>query len=460
MPEIAPKSIAVLGAGITGLTAAHRLAKQGHRVRVFEQQNRIGGAIGTDIIDGWLCERGPNSMLANDPSVMALIHELGLSDECVKANPLARKRYIVRGGKPVATPSSPLSLITTPLFSFRAKIGLIRELFRRPYQRPDDVSLAQFIEDHFDREIVDYALTPFIGGVYAGDPSQLSARHAFPTLWESEQSRGSIIRGLIAKMSKRGKIKNAPPPRVGIISFHRGLQTLTETLAASLPSDALSLDTEVSQITRNGSWNVTWKHDGGEHTEGFDVVVSALPASGLAELQVGASDDRPLATLKDLLHPPVDSLVLGYRREQISHALDGFGMLVPAVEKRSVLGVLFSSSLFAGRTPGGHASLTVMVGGTRQPELTGLDTDELLRRIQPDLRDLLGVEGDPVFRRHQSWPRAIPQYNLGHGRFLDAIAACEQQNQGLFIGGQVRDGIALPACISAGEKLAARAIES
>jgi len=122
--------------------------------------------------------------------------------------------------------------------------------------------------------------------------------------------------------------------------------------------------------------------------------------------------------------------------------------------------VLFSSSLFAGRTPGGHASLTVMVGGTRQPELTGLDTDELLRRIQPDLRDLLGVEGDPVFRRHQSWPRAIPQYNLGHGRFLDAIAACEQQNQGLFIGGQVRDGIALPACISAGEKLAARAIES
>jgi len=218
VPEIAPKSIAVLGAGITGLTAAHRLAKQGHRVRVFEQQNRIGGAIGTDIIDGWLCERGPNSMLANDPSVMALIHELGLSDECVKANPLARKRYIVRGGKPVATPSSPLSLITTPLFSFRAKIGLIRELFRRPYQRPDDVSLAQFIEDHFDREIVDYALTPFIGGVYAGDPSQLSARHAFPTLWESEQSRGSIIRGLIAKMSKRGKIKKAPPPVSG--SFH------------------------------------------------------------------------------------------------------------------------------------------------------------------------------------------------------------------------------------------------
>ncbi|MBE37024.1 MAG: protoporphyrinogen oxidase [Opitutaceae bacterium] len=456
----ATKSIAVLGAGITGLTAAHRLDKQGHRVRVFEQQNRIGGAVGTDIIDGWLCERGPNSMLANDPAIMALIDELGLSEEYVKANSTARKRYLVKWGMPMATPSSPVSLITTPLFSFGAKRRLITELFQRPRQHPDDVSLGQFVEDHFGREIVDYALNPLIGGVYAGDPSQLSAQHAFPTLWEAEKSHGSIIRAMIAKMSKRGKSKKPKTPRVGIISFKHGLQTLTNALAARLPSDALSLNTEVTQITRDGSWHVTWKHDGSEHTETFDMVVSALPASGLANLQVGSSNDHPLEVLQEVLHPPVDSLVLGYRCKQIAHALDGFGMLVPEIEKRSVLGVLFSSSLFAGRAPDGHASLTVMVGGTRQPELTGLDTDELLRRIQPDLSAMLGVEGEPVFRRHQSWPRAIPQYNLGHGRFLDAIAACEEQNQGLFIGGQVRDGIALPACISAGEKLAARATES
>ncbi len=459
MAKIASKSIAILGAGITGLSAAHRLAKQGHRVRVFEQQDRIGGAVGTDIIDGWLCERGPNSMLANDPAIMALIDELGLSDQCVKANAQARKRYLVKWGMPMATPSSPGSLITTPLFSFRTKIRLLQELGQRPRQRPDDVSLAQFIEDHFGSEIVDYALNPFIGGVYAGDPSQLSAQYAFPTLWEAEQSHGSIIRGMIAKMSKRGKTKKPRTPRVGIISFRGGLQSLTNALAASLPTEALSLNAEVSRVTRDGSWNVTWKQEGEEQTEVFDAVVSALPASGLANLQVGSSNERPLAALHEVPHPPVDSLVLGYRREQIAHALDGFGMLVPAIEKKAILGVLFSSSLFAGRAPEGHASLTVMVGGTRQPELTGLETDELLSRIQPDLSAMLGVEGDPVFRRHQSWPRAIPQYNLGHGRFLDAITACEEQNQGLFIGGQVRDGIALPACISAGEKLAARVTE-
>lgn len=454
------KSIAVLGAGITGLTAAYRLTKQGHRVRIFEKQNRIGGAVGTDIIDGWLCERGPNTMLANDPAIMALIDGLGLKNECLRANPAARKRYILKRGKPMETPSSPVSLITTPLFSAGTKLRLCRELFQNRRRRTEEVDLAKFIQDHFGSEIVQYALNPFIAGVYAGDPAQLSARYAFPALWESERSHGSIIRGMIAKMLKKSQGKKNKEPRVGIISFRDGLQTLTDRLATALPREALSLNAAVTQVTRDGSWHVTWQHDGCDHTEGFDAVVSALPASGLASLQIGPSNERPLIILQDVLHPPVDSLVLGYRREQIAHALDGFGMLVPEVEQRSVLGVLFSSSLFSGRAPAGHVSLTVMVGGTRQPELTGLDTDDLLQRIQPDLRELLGVEGEPVFRRHQSWPRAIPQYNLGYGRFLNAIATCEQNNQGLFIGGQVRDGIALPACIAAGEKLADRVSRS
>lgn len=458
MPLSATKSIAILGAGITGLTAAHRLSKAGHRVCVFEKQNHFGGAVGSDSIEGWLCERGPNSMLANDPAVSALIEELGLTDECVTANPLARKRFLVRGGKPLATPSSPVSFLTTPLFSFGTKLGLLRELFQRSRSRSEEVSLATFIREHFGSEIVDYALNPFIGGVYAGDPTRLSAQHAFPQLWKSEQSHGSIIRGMIAQMKNRPQSER---PRLGIISFRRGLQTLTNALANSLPSEALRLNAEVHNLFRDHrDWRVSWKTDREEHHDSFDIIVSALPAAGLGHLKIGPSGASPLASLREVPHPPVDSLVLGYRREQIAHALDGFGMLVPEVEKRSMLGVLFSSSLFPGRAPDGHASLTVMVGGTRQPQLTGLETDDLLRRIQPDLRDLLGVEGAPVFRRHQSWARAIPQYNLGHGRFLEAISLCEQQNPGLFIGGQVRDGIALPACIAAGESLATKAIES
>ena len=153
------------------------------------------------------------------------------------------------------------------------------------------------------------------------------------------------------------------------------------------------------------------------------------------------------------------SLFLGYRREQVRHALDGFGVLVPAVEKRAMLGVLFSSTLFPGRAPEGHAALTVMVGGSLHPELAPMPASELLARIGPDLRDLLGVEGAPVFMRRNHWPRAIPQYNLGHGAHLDALAAAERAQRGLYFAGQVRDGIALPACAASGLKAAQRVHE-
>ena len=165
-----------------------------------------------------------------------------------------------------------------------------------------------------------------------------------------------------------------------------------------------------------------------------------------------------LAALATLEHPPVTSLFLGYRAEQVAHPLDGFGMLIPAAELRTTLGVIFSSTLFPGRAPEGHVALTVMLGGTRQPEFARLPTEKLHAAVERDLRELLGVNGPPVFQQATHWPRAIPQYNLGHERFLEAMTACERAYPHLFIGGQARDGISLPACLAAGEKLAQRAI--
>lgn len=449
----APKSIAILGAGITGLTAAHRLTAQGHQVRVFEKSARPGGVIGSENVDGWLLERGPNSLLANEPALTALIDELGLSDQVRPANPTAKKRYIVRGGKPLAAPTSPPALLSTPLFSFGAKCRLLGELFKRPRRRANDVSLATFIADHFGQELVDYGLNPFVSGVYAGDPHKLSAQHAFPSLWESEQQHGSIIRGMIAAAKAR---KAAGQTRGGIISFAHGLQTLTDALARRLPPATLKLQTPVRAITPGAHWTVESESHGETHRETFDAVISALPAGALAELNIGA--DRPLQALNEIEYPPVTALFLGYRRAHVAHLLDGFGALVPAVEKLSILGVLFSSTLFPDRAPENHVALTVMVGGSRQPELAAQSVDELLARIQPDLAQLLGVSGAPVFIRHQHWPRAIPQYNLGYGRFLDVMTQCEQRFPGFFIGGQCCDGIAVPACIAAGEKLARRAL--
>lgn len=456
MPDTPQKSIAVLGAGATGLAAAHRLARLGHRVRVFEKSGRVGGSIRTELAEGgWLVEAGPNSLLSGESILGPLIDELGLASERVAANPTAKKRFIVRRGRPVAAPLSPPAFLGSPLFSPWAKVQLLAELFARPRIRTTDVSLADFVAAHFGHELVEYGLDPFVSGVYAGKAEKLSARHSFPKLWEIERKQGSIIRGQIAAAKAR---KAAGEPRSEIFSFRRGLQTLTDALAASLPAGALALDATLDTIVPGAKWSVVWHNTADmTHTESFDTIVVALPAPALAQLRIGPHGERPLASLSAMEHPPVSSLFLGYRREQVAHPLDGFGALVPTVEKRSVLGILFSSTLFPDRAPAGHVALTVMVGGARQPELASLPTEKLLAAVHRDLTELVGASGEPVFLRHNFWPRAIPQYNLGHEQFLNAITDVEKNLPGLLIGGQCRDGIAVPACLAAGEKLAARA---
>jgi oxygen-dependent protoporphyrinogen oxidase len=223
-----------------------------------------------------------------------------------------------------------------------------------------------------------------------------------------------------------------------------------------LPAGVVSLRASIEALVPGSPWNVVWNDGTATHTDSFDAVIAALPAYALAQLRFGTLGERPLASLDAIEHPPVASLFLGYRREQVQHPLDGFGLLVPEIERRDVLGILFSSTLFPGRAPDGHVALTVLVGGTRQPEIARLPAEKLLDVVGGDLRELLGVSGTPVFQRHTFWPRAIPQYNLGYETHLEAIAAAERSHRGLFIGGQARDGIAVPACVAAGEKLADR----
>jgi oxygen-dependent protoporphyrinogen oxidase len=322
----------------------------------------------------------------------------------------------------------------------------------RPRQRETDVSLEEFVRDHFGQELVDYALNPFVAGVYAGDPKRLSARFAFPKLWETERKHGSLLRGQIAAAKSESA---ADKPRARIISFRGGLQTLPDAIASRLPAGTLALNARVEALLPGAPWRVRWNDGPTAQTETFDSVVAALPAHALAELRIGEAGARPLASLTSIEHPPVSSLFLGFRRDDVTHPLDGFGMLVPELERRAILGVLFTSSLFPGRAPANHVALTVLVGGTRRPEIARLPTEELLRTVTPDLRELLGVREMPVFRRHAFWPRAIPQYNLGYERHLETLATVERAHPGLRLGGQVRDGISVPACVLAGEKLAA-----
>ncbi len=451
------KSVAVIGGGITGLTAAWRLHRAGCDVTLFEKSPQVGGAIVTTERDGWLVEGGPNS-LQQTTGIAALLGELGLTGQRAMASTAAKKRFIVRGGRLIPVPLSPAGLLVSPLFSLRSRLRVLAELLTRPRVRTTDTSLANFVAAHFGREIVDYGINPFAAGVYAGDPEKLSARYAFPNLWQLERQYGSLLRGFRAQAEERrarGEATGVAP----IISFAHGMQTLPRALQAALPDEAVRSGATVTNIIPGQPWKIIWTRDGTVETSEFGAVILALPASGLAQLVFGTLGERTLASLDHQPHPPVSSLFLGFRREQVAHPLDGFGALVPAAERHSLLGVLFSSTLFPGRAPDGHVALTVFAGGSRQPETGRLSTESLVSRVLPDLRTLLGLTGDPVFTHHTFWPKAIPQYNLGHERFLEPLARCENQHPGLFIGGASRDGISLPDCVQSGDALARKAAE-
>lgn len=449
--------IAIIGGGITGLAAAHRLARQGRPFRLFESSGRLGGNIRTERhTDGWLLEAGPNSLQLT-PAVAALLGELNLPP--LTASAAAKNRYIVRNGQAVSAPGSPPSFLKSPLFSAAAKLRFFGDLFKRPRHRLADISLADFVAAHFGRELVDYGLRPFVSGVYAGDADKLSARYSFPTLWEAERTRGSLLRAQVAA-AKAKRARGEPTAPSPLFSFPDGLETLPQALAARLPSGSVELNARVADLIPGQPWKVRWSHSdgsGASHTEHFSAVLLALPATALASLIIGTVGEHPLAALAEVYYPPVSSLFLGYKRDQVRHPLDGFGMLIPPAERRSILGVLFNSTLFSGRAPADHVALTVMTGGALRPDFARLDDPALLALVCKDLAELLGASGEPVFVRRNLWPRAIPQYNLGYERFIDLIDRTEAAHPGLLVGGHIRDGISVPACLAAGEKLAARA---
>ena len=448
-PTTHPSPVAVVGAGITGLTAAWELHRAGIPVVVFEAGPRIGGTIGAWREADWLHELGPNSLLEGSREVATFIDEIGLGGRRLYANAAAKKRYIVRGGRLVAMPDSPGAFLSTPLFSWRAKLNLCGEPFRRRGPADDRESVADFVVRRLGQEFLDYAINPFVGGVYAGDPRRLSVRQAFPKLHALEQKHGSLIRGALARRNASGG------PKGRIFSFPNGLEELPERLAMLL-GNAVRRNTRVRTLRpHEGGWDLEIASPTEVRREAFSAVVCAVPADALATLQF---EDLPAAhklrLLHEVEHPPVASVFTGFVREDVAHPLDGFGVLVPEVEGGRALGMLFSSTLFPGRAPEGHAAITTFVGGARQPELAQLDDDALVRIVRDEQRRLLGLRGAPVLTRVHRWPRAIPQYTLNYQRYRDAIAAVERAAPGLFIGGNARDGISLANCIESGRRLA------
>jgi protoporphyrinogen/coproporphyrinogen III oxidase len=453
------KSVAIIGAGITGLTAAFYLKRRGVPVTVYEASDRVGGAIQSIRREGYLAEFGPNTILETSPKVTQLVNDVGLASRRLDPDPKAEGRYVVRYQRPIEMPGSPLGFFTTRLFTARAKLAVLREPFVPPRRDGKEESVAEFVVRRLGQEFLDHAIDALVAGVYAGDPYKLSVPQAFPKLGQLEARYGSLIKGQIFGARDRKKRGEVAKDRAPKFSFDAGLQVLPDTLREHL-GEAVRLNTVVTRLTQTPEgWTLDLREGGHVTRAEHSAVIYAGTAFRLAEMEVQASVPLHLGTFAEIRYPPVASVVLGFRREDVAHPCNGFGMLIPKVEGFKILGTIFSSSLFPNRAPAGHLTLTSYVGGERFPELASLSSDKLFALTCDDLRVLLGVKGEPTFRHSVFYSRAIPQYNVGYGRFRDLMAEIEGKAPGLFLAGHYRDGISLSDTIVSACNVADRAGE-
>ena len=447
--------VVVIGAGISGLATAWWLQSSGRRVTVIEAASRAGGTIGTIRDSGYLIETGPNSTLETSPLIAQLLGETGTASQRVYANPAAKNRFILRNGTLLPLPLTPPAFLRTRVFSTGAKLGLLRELFVGRSPADSDETVARFVRRRLGAEFLDYAINPFVAGVYAGDPERLSVRAAFPKLFEIEQQYGSLIRGQIQGARERKRRKEVSRQAAPMLSFGDGMQTLTDGIAARLTD--LRLGTRATSISRTADcgWEVSASGDDGAGSLRARSVLIATPAAAAAQLLAPHAGSAS-AAMEQIPYPPVASVASAYARADVAHALDGFGFLVPKKEQRRILGTIFSSTLFGNRAPGGTVLLTTFVGGMRQPELAELDETAIAALVQDELVSLLGVRAAPQRIWVKRWERAIPQYTLGHLGRVAAIDEAERALPGLFFCANYRGGISVADCIKSSRAAADR----
>ena len=455
------KPVAILGAGITGLTAAFYLKRAGIPVVVYEHSNRVGGAIQSTREDGYLAESGPNTILETSPRIAQLIRDADLESRRMGSSSAPETRYLVRYGRAIALPESPLGFFRTDLFSWKAKLALLREPFLPKRRDVVEESVADFVTRRLGREYLDQAIDAMVGGVYAGDPSRLSVAHAFPKLAELEQKYGSLIKGSILgahERNKRGEISKNRAPK---FSFDEGLQVLPDALAAFL-GESIQLNTLVTEILQESrGWKLSLQSKGEESLSEHSAVIYAGTAYRLSEMKVKLeSTSLDLTPFSEIRYPPVASVVLGFKQEEVVHPCQGFGALIPKIEGFKILGTIFSSSLFPNRSPGGHITLTSYIGGERYPELALLPPEKIYALVECDLQRLFGVKGEPTFRHCAIYPKAIPQYNLGYGRYQELMDQIEDRVPQFYFAGNYRHGISLSDSILSGCKIAERVEKS
>ena len=463
--------VAVVGGGLAGLAAAHRAVELARErglpleLALFEASDRLGGTIQTDRYEGFLVECGPDSFLSEKPWALALCRRLGIEDRLVRTDDRFRRTYVAFRGRLQPLPDgfqllAPTRLgpfVRSGLFSWPGKLRMAMDLILPRGGDPDE-SLGAFVSRRLGREALERVAQPLVAGIYTADPDVLSLAATMPRFVDLERKDRSLILGLW-----RGA-RRVPAEAAGasgarwslFVTFAAGMEEFTRALAARLPPEAVRLKARVTGVTRDGAG---WRLSLADGFAAADVVIIATESYQAGRML--RYTDPSLAHLLDgIPYASSATVTLGWRRADIPHPLDGFGFVVPQIERRPIIACTFSSVKYPGRAPEGFALLRVFMGGALNEAILEGDDKTLTRVARAELGELLGVQAPPLFSRVSRYPKAMPQYHVGHLARVDAIEGCLRAHPGLALVGGAYRGVGIADCVRSGEEAAARLIDS
>lgn len=453
------KRIVIIGGGISGLSIAYWLYKANADVYVLEKGAEAGGSMESHTDSGFLFDRGPNSGLETTPLLQEMVAGLELQNDFVYASATGNKRYILRDGTLHPLPMSPGLFIKSKLFSTKAKLRLMAEPLVGRSKDGYYQSVAQFVERRLGREFLDYAINPFVSGVYAGRPEDLSVKSSFPKLYELEEEYGGLILGTIRSIRKRKKRAEKSKQSAKMFSFRNGMQTLPRAIAAKLKDRFIPL-ADVQEINKeNNKYILSYNNAGTVKQFEADIIINTAPAFVASPL-FRKFDPTLSNHLDAVYYPPVMVIYTAFEKSAIRQPLDGFGFLIPEKEKRAFLGAIWSSVLFPGRTTDTTASFTLFAGGARNAQIAGEDKEKVINTALREFREIMGIDEltDPVYLSHRFWSKAIPQYTIGyieHERYFDEF---EKRFPEIILAGNYRGGISVGDCIKNSKLTAEKAL--
>ncbi len=451
--------IAILGGGITGLSAAYQLKKAKQPFVLLEAEDRLGGKIQSFQEKGYTCELGPNTVLINNAETKALLKELDLEDQLLFPDEVAIKnRFVLKNGAIEAIPNSFSSALKSKLFGINTLGKVLSEPLRKKNTSNQEESLASFAKRRFGKQIYDDFITPFVTGIYAGDPEKMSIDYVLSILKQAEQEHGSVLRGMMKIMKEKKKNAQAANlPKQKIFSFKGGLQSLIDALAIYIQEET-RLESKVLHIEKQGQkYTIQYSKGSATHQVEACGIISCLPSYALSAIYA-ESQFSFSAQLKKIRNIPAVVLHFGFKKENIGFSKKGFGILSRAKEKVPFLGILFNSHFFPHTSSKENSLITVICGGYRYPEIGIKGDNEIIEEVLESIMPLLQIKQQPNFSHVHRWQNGIPQYELGYASIETSIKEFESKNSNFYVGGNFYNGISVSDCIKNGTNLALKFI--